>query len=112
MLEFFKSDVMLSITLIYMFGFLFYHLLVVVLWYFKKKIVFKLYPPSNILLFLYTLIQGMFVIIGVITHLIYCYNPHLKSITQYIVFFGLFIWLIIYLIELIIHSREKIRGDF
>ena len=41
MLEFFNSDTMLSITLIYLFGFFFYHALVVVLWYFKKKIVFK-----------------------------------------------------------------------
>lgn len=111
MLEFFKSDTMISITLIYMFGFFFYHALVVVLWYFKKKIVLKLYPMHNISLVLYTLIQGMFGVVGIMAHLIYCSNPHLNSISQYIVFFGLLVWVVIYLIDLIIHSRDKIRGD-
>ncbi|AGC34983.1 hypothetical protein ACQ29_gp303 [Escherichia phage PBECO4] len=112
MLEFFKSDTMISITLIYLFGFFFYHALVVVLWYFKKKIVFKLYPVRNSSLILYTLVQGLFAIVGLMAHLIYCANPHLNSISQYIVFLGLFIWLGVYLIHLIIHGRDKIRGDF
>ena len=112
MLTFFKSDTMLSITLIYLFGFFFYHALVVVLWYFKKKIVFKLYPLGNVSLTLYTIIQGMFAIVGLMAHLIYCANPHLNSISQYIVFFGLLIWVLIYLCDLIIDGRAKIRGDF
>lgn len=112
MLTFFKSDTMLSITLIYLFGFFFYHALVVVLWYFKKKIVFKLYPDGNISLLLFTIIQGMFAIVGLIAHLIYCANPQLNSISQYIVFLGLLIWVLIYLFNLIINGRAKIRGDF
>lgn len=112
MIAFFNSDTMLSITLIYLFGFFFYHALVVVLWYFKKKIVFKLYPLGNVSLTLYTIIQGMFAIVGVVAHLIYCAHPQLNSISQYIVFFGLLIWTLIYLTDLIVHGREKIRGDF
>ncbi|WAE77413.1 hypothetical protein vBEcoMphAPEC6_02815 [Escherichia phage ph0011] len=112
MLTFFQSDTMISITLIYLFGFFFYHALVVVLWYFKKNIVFKLYPKGNVSLLLFTIIQGIFAIFGITAHLIYCANPHLNSISQYIVFFGLLIWVLIYVTNLIINGRAKIHGDF
>lgn len=112
MVEFFSSDTMLSITLIYMIGFIFYHLLVGVLWYFKKKVAFELYSYDNSAFVMYSIIQGGFILFGILTHVIYCTNTHLESITQYVVFLGLIIWIVIYLIRLLIVGRDKIHGDF
>lgn len=113
MLEFFNSDTMLGITLIYMFVFLCYHSIVISLWYFKRKIVFKLYSDDNVVLVLYSIIQGGFILFGVMTYAIYMLQidntPH---ITQYLVFSGLIVWLLVCSMYFIIKARDNFKWGF
>ncbi|WAE77412.1 hypothetical protein vBEcoMphAPEC6_02810 [Escherichia phage ph0011] len=113
MLEFFNSNTMLGITLIYMFVFLFYHSIVISLWYFKRKVVFKLYSYDNVFLVVYSIVQGGFILFGIMTYFIYRLEidntPH---ITQYVVFSGLIVWLLTCVVYFIIKARDKIKGEF
>ena len=113
MREFFESNIMLGITLIYMFVFLFYHSIVISLWYFKRKVVFKLYSYDNVFLVVYSIIQGRFILFGVMTYVIYMLQidntPH---ITQYVVFSGLIVWLLVCTMYFIIKARDNFKWGF
>lgn len=113
MCEFFESNIMLGITLIYMYVFLIYHSIVISLWYFKRKMVFKLYSYDNVFLVIYSIIQGGFVLFGIMTYVIYRLQiDNTPYITQYVVFSGLIVWLLVCIIYFIIKARDKIKGDF
>lgn len=110
MMDIFTTEVITKITLVYMCLFLYYHILIGILWFFKKgRILAKLYPDCMIL---YTIVQGAGIVLGILVHLIYLYEPHLPCITQYIVFGTTIMWLAMMGVYGLYLYRKRIVGDY
>ncbi|USL83895.1 hypothetical protein A4_228 [Escherichia phage A4] len=110
MINLFSTEVMIKITLVYICLFVYYHALIGILWFFKKgRILEKLYPDYMIL---YTIVQGVGIVLGILVHLIYLFEPHLPCITQYIVFGTTIMWLVMMGVYGLYLYRKRIVGDF
>lgn len=108
MQEFITQEWVRSLTFFYMLGFVYYHVLVGILWYFKKRACLTLYPEWMIL---FSVVQGVGVLFGAITHWVYVADPRLIYIAPYFVFgFGI-IFLCMSAIYGLVVYRRKIVGD-